>query len=80
MKTAPLAASAPAQPQPAARPDVHVAVPFSLFEGDWLNRIYAQLGLGTHRRYYLLRYRLHYLSCSLAHLLPFLLWLFHLYY
>jgi len=42
-------------PPVAQRPEVRVAIPFSLFEGDLLNRIYVQLGLGTHRRYYLLR-------------------------
>ena len=46
----------PAVPPPASeRSESVVSVPFSLFEGDLLNRIYVQLGLGTHRRFYLLR-------------------------
>ena len=46
----------PVAPSPfPERSEVHVAPPFSLFDGDLLNRVYVQLGLGTHRRFYLLR-------------------------
>lgn len=30
----------------------HVATPFSLFEGDWMQATYASLHLGSHRRWY----------------------------
>src|SRR5579862_7082011 len=30
-------------------------VPFSLFEGDWLNRVYAALGVGKYSRFSLLK-------------------------
>ena len=49
-------AKLPAAPPPAwERSDLGVVPAFSLFEGDLLNRVYVQLGLGTHRRLYLLR-------------------------
>jgi hypothetical protein len=55
MSVAPIPA-APLLPRHAPeQSEVRLAVPFSLFEGDILNRVYVQLGLGSHRRFYLLR-------------------------
>ncbi len=44
-------ASTPLRIAPLEPPPVAPQVPFSLFEGDWLRRTWASLGLGTHTRF-----------------------------
>ena len=38
-----------------ASPEAGYAVPFSLFDGDWLNRQYVRLGMGRGTRFALLK-------------------------
>jgi hypothetical protein len=55
MSVAPIPADLSPPRRPPEQAVVHLAVPFSLFEGDVLNRVYVRLGLGSHRRFYLIR-------------------------